>query len=155
MLVAFGEYGDLTVEQLVLKNPRHVSWVLWQIARERSQMAAVQPEIKRLIDIFNRKPINVKCHEEGCGKTAMLFTTDRRRFVEPFWWCDDCYSNQAGALPSKFIALKTYEQVLEYLNSPPRKVNSDYPKAIRALAEAKGLPKTLTKSAAVRFFEPF
>jgi hypothetical protein len=115
-------------------------------------MAIVQKEARRLISLFDKKPILKKCFGHNCSNIATRCTVYNINVEGPFWWCDTCDPYQRGALGGKLQALITYSQAISHVDMYCRGRKEDYQSIIRSMAEAKGLPARVGKVQAAAFF---
>jgi hypothetical protein len=150
MLVTFGKFKNTPIDLLVLKQPDYIDWMLKLINAE-GPMVHVISEVKRLISIFDAKPIIKCCTSRECGKVATrgsLYHND----ASPMWWCDDCNPYRTGAIAGKLEIVGTYQQALDYVNMYCSARKSDKRTIIKSFAEAKGLPSRVGKKQASEFF---
>lgn len=151
MNVGFCKHSDKSVAILVLKEPEYVAWVLNQ-PNPSGPLARVQAEVKRLIDIFDSKPIQKRCYGNSCSNVATQCSVYRDNVISPFWWCGACDPHQRGAVEGNLTLISTYRDALRHcVLYRVRKV--DLEKLITSLAQAKGLPQRVGEKQAEEFFK--
>jgi hypothetical protein len=146
--IGFGKFLDLTPEQLVLKEPKYVRWLL-ESELSGSALGLTQQIENTLLPLFDRKPILEDCHR--CKQSAFYATGYCRNSGLIYWWCDECDPYSAGAFPGKLIWICSYREALDFaLTSGSRK--TDYKRTIAVITKAKGGPARVTEQAAAKFF---
>ncbi len=108
-------------------------------------------EIKRLIAIFNRKPLLVKCSNPYCDRPA-TYGSLYRGSPDFLWWCDDCDPYSAGASPDRLVFVRNYAGAVTFVHRTCGNERETMRTIIKALARAKGLGPTITQSEADDFF---
>lgn len=151
MNVGFGKHKDKSVAILVLKDPEYVLWVLRQ-PNPSGPLARVQAEVKRLIGIFDSKPLQKKCCNTNCSNLATQCSIYLGNVSRLFWWCSTCDPRQRGAIEVNLTLIRSYREVLQHCALyNVRKV--DIGKLILSFAQAKGLPKRVGEVQAEEFFK--
>ena len=140
------------MELLVLKEPRYIQWLLGQQAAQ-GEMKRAQAEARRLIRLFDAKPFLKECF----GSTPPAHLAERCSVYgnvvdAPYWWCNNCNPYQSGADAGKLQVISTYEGALNHVSFFCGNRSRDYKALIKELAEAKGLPKRVSKAQAATFF---
>jgi exodeoxyribonuclease X-like protein len=146
--VDFGKHQGRVVEELILKDPDYVRWILDQPSA-RGSLAEVAEEAMRLIAIFDSKPFIRPCCGTNCPKQAtrgMVYG----RIPEPLFWCDDCNPRSKGVLWGTPRPVPAYRIIcmLAWGSGHP----SERKNLIRNLARAKGLPDRVGVDQAIAFF---
>jgi len=145
MTINIGENKEKSLAEIMLKNPKNVKWVLGQSDAEGA-LKKICEEIKRLIRIFDSKPFTKQCGGHNCHNLATRCTAYEDNFTALKWWCDNCDPYQSGVHPGALHIIRTYEDVLRYVNSVCRDRKTDYEAFIKKLAQEKGLPRRANKS---------
>ncbi len=147
MNVTFGKHSGKSVEELVLKDPSYISWVLKQSAS--GAMLAVKNHAKTLIEKFDAKPFQLKCHSCKANATWATVYMDN---VAPYWWCDSCDPYQLGANSGKLQSIRTYGDAARHVEHYCTAQKSCHTELVKHLARAKGLPTRVTAQALASFF---
>lgn len=137
MIVRFGKHSGKTVEEIVLRDPDYVAWLLRQ-ETPRGQMEAVCAEARRLIWIFDGKPFAARC--SSCEATATRCSIYRGPNHGLRCWCDECDPYSAGAGPGKLEVIRTYADAVRHVTSQCSSGKTDSRRIIRELAQVKDLP---------------
>ena len=88
MRIAFGKHRGALLEKILLTDPGYIEWMLNVQKRDRKFQELCQ-EACHLVHLFDRKPLQKECCNEGCGKQATrLSITDGG--YELNYWCDEC-----------------------------------------------------------------
>lgn len=88
MRIAFGKHRGALLERILLTDPGYIEWMLNVQKRDRKFQELCQ-EACRLVNLFDRKPLQKECCNDGCGKQATrLSITDGG--YELNYWCDEC-----------------------------------------------------------------
>lgn len=151
MIVGFGRHQGKLLEQLVLKEPEYVEWILAQ-PNPRGQMIAVQSELQRLIAKFDSKPFIEICQGSECDNNATRMVVYMSNTTVPTWWCDSCDPYQNGADRGKLQAISKYRNARSHVAVYCNGRKSDHVRLIRAMARAKGLAKRVADAQAEAFF---
>src|SRR4051812_5070141 len=106
MELSFGRHQGRTVEELVLKEPGYLMWMLTQPS-PTGEFARAVHEARRLIAVFDAKPFVRACYGTDCKSLATRFSAYRQS-TELFFWCGECDPCELGAWPTKITILKTY-----------------------------------------------
>lgn len=147
MVISFGAQRGKTAEEILIKEPFYVQYVLNEPAH--GPLLSLKKELLRLISIFDKKKFVVKCR--SCGKLATRGSAYRRNPNPLFFWCDDCDITSWGATRHKLTVITTYESALFHLaNDNANK--KEYRDLIKNLAIGKGLPNRITQKALTVFF---
>ncbi|WP_026330942.1 hypothetical protein [Agrobacterium sp. 10MFCol1.1] len=143
MEIQSGKHAGRSYEYMVLNHPDFVQWALGHGSEK------MKGEFKRLIGIFDRRPIEHKCH--SCANTAtrasMYTGADGVMF-----WCDGCNEYGSGANRGKLRIVKTYGEVVHMIDNYAAGNKKFKFQTIRELARGKGLPQRVSASQAVSFF---
>jgi hypothetical protein len=135
------------MELLVLKEPKYIHWVLDKPG-VTDGLLAIKNEAKRLTQVFDKKPYQVRC--QGCKKPATRLSVHGN--TDPMWWCDSCDPYQEGAADGKLQIFRTYSSALSHVELFCGSRASDYRDLIKAIARAKGLPARVGEAHAEAFF---
>ena len=144
MIVTFGKYDGKLVEQLLIRDPSYIIWMLAQKAPGKA-MAEVCDEARRLIEIFDAKPFVVPCSGEDCKHTATRCSVYRE--VNLQCWCDQCDPYSACPTPGKLRVIRTYGDAIQHAD---QKGTREF--LIRSLADLKGLKGRAQASKILAFF---
>jgi hypothetical protein len=141
-----GKFAGKTTEEVLLKFP---DWAAWNVRQyPDSKHSKVFKELWRT---FDAKPFTAPCR--SCGEKATRASAYRGS-PELMFWCDDCDPRSTGIESGKLRIVWTLGEVLEHVEITADG-NRDWSRRIvRALAEAKGLPKRVGEKAALAFFGP-
>src|SRR5688572_23983774 len=104
MQITFGKHKGKSIEEVLLKHPDYIHWMLQQ-DNSYGAMKALQEETIRLIDVFDSKPFVEPCHGRNCTRIATRCTVYRDAVDNPYWWCDNCDPGQSGASEYKITSL--------------------------------------------------
>jgi len=151
MNITFGKYNGKSIERLILTEPDYILWILEQTTT-MGPVAKIQPEVKRLMTIFDKKRLQNKCL--GCGKIATYCSAYMVNLRSLYWWCDECdpYQNQNGAISGKLHILRTYQDVIKNVRPLPGGEKSDLKLLIKAISESKGLARPINDNNVKSFF---
>ncbi len=144
MQIRSGKYAGKSSEQVVLKFPDYVEWYIGAYPT-----AKLSTEFKRLVGIFDRKPLRTKCYT--CKKSATLATAYMNN-PSLYFWCSDCDYYGSGANKGKLTIIKTYSNALQHIELNCGGYKSWKSTIIKSLAQAKGLPARVGDAQAVAFF---
>jgi hypothetical protein len=150
MLIQFGKHWGKSLEHVLLRDPDYVLWMLKQ-KEPSGPLARALREARRLIAVFDAKPVVRKCRGTGCRKPATrcsLYPANPR----PLWWCDGCDPYQLGASPGTLLVVKSYLDAITYVQSYCHGRKGDLSLIIKLIAEAKGLPSRVGDEEAEAFF---
>jgi hypothetical protein len=150
MLVTFGKHSGKSAEMLVLKHPDYAWWMLG-VELPTAFLRQVQQELRRLIKVYNDKPIVVPCQAPDCGSTATRGSVSRGA-VWPRFWCDECDPYQLGASSGKLQIVRSFEDAICYVNMFCEGRKDMMRILIKELARAKGLPTRVGEQQAEKFF---
>jgi hypothetical protein len=142
-VIDFGKHYGTPVTLLVLKNPAYVWWMLSQ-PTPRGKLVAACSQARRLIALFDNKPIIYQCNQ--CENRATRGTVWQGN-VHPYWWCDSCSSRE-----NKALVIRDYLGALSYVGAFCDGRQGDMKVLIRLIAEAKGLPPRVGVMEADSFF---
>lgn len=147
MWMAFGRHSGRSVEAVVLKQPDYVVW-MWEQRQPGSRLSAARAKARRLIQAFDAKPFVVPCSEHDCRRRATQFSVydGSTRIV---FWCRRCRPSRFGG---KVSLANTYVELVNHVLSTASGGREALRSAVRALAEAKGLPRRVGESQAQEFF---
>lgn len=152
MRVPFGKYAGKSTEILVLKHPDYAFSILGE--REATgHFHDIQVEIRRLIQLFDQKPIlrPCMCGPCMCGRCATRGTVYKRT-VQPYWWCENCDPYRLGASPGKLQIIRSYFDAVDCANMCGAGWRSAFKILINEMARAKGLPERVGEAQALAFF---
>lgn len=154
MKINFGKHSGKSLEILILKDPSYIKWILAQTS-PKGEMAVIKTHAKKLIAIFDAKPItNKNCWAfRECHNKATKLTVYRDN-IDPYWWCDTCDPYQTGANPGKLQSPVHYVSALEHVEAFCSDKKSSHSKIIKTIARAKGLPMRVGEAQAQKFFYP-
>ena len=149
--LTFGKMLGKTVEELLLKEPDYIVWML-RLENPQGKMVEVVREAKRLIQIFDAKPFIYPCVGQKCEKLA-AYCTVTRQAIQLVPWCDTCnpYFEQ-GESPGRLQKIRTYGDAVGHVDQWCGGTKGFLKTLIRGLAEEKGLPKRITAAVAETFF---
>lgn len=136
MMIHFGKHKGKTTEEVVLKEPKYVAWILDQTVMN-GPMAKIRPEIKRLVAHFDAKPIQERCFR--CARPATRYTGGRMASSAKYW-CESCDPESAGGDLAKFTVVRTYQDAVLHAAKCGGS-EADYKTVIRRFAISKGLPE--------------
>lgn len=139
MVVMFGKHQGKTVAFLVLKEPDYVRWVLEQ-QNPTGGLARVHAEAKRLIAIFDQKPIIGSCMGHNCKQPAVRFTAYAGNSAALYTWCATCDPYESGANSGTLTEIRGFRDALRHVTWTDGGAKSGYKSIVRAMALRKGLP---------------
>ena len=149
MIIGFGKHNGRTTEQLVLREPDYVSWLLSKPDLS-GRAVAVRQDIHRLLKTFDTKPFVKKCAK--CRKPATYGTAYIGNVPSfGYWWCGDCNPYSSGAYPGMLRRIRTYHDALEFVESCGGS-KTDYKAVIAKFVDAKGVQRPITAKNAANFF---
>lgn len=134
---------------LVIKDPAYVMWMI-RTPGLTGPMARERVEAIRLIDVFDAKPIQTACSEPGCASPAVRLTAAEGRTSGFYAWCNCCRPVCDGGRP--FSLVRTYREALRHNESNCGNTKAGQLRVVRALAEAKGLPRLQAPASIEAFF---
>ena len=143
-----GVHKGRSMEELVLKEPAYVHWLLGQ--SPSGPLLAMKNEAKRLIVKFDAKPYVVKCFEP-CGNQVTRLSVYGDN-IAPYWWCAGCDSYGQGANAGKLQIFSTYGSALKHVEYFCAGKTSDYRLLIKSMAKAKGIPARVGDAQLKAFF---
>lgn len=149
MILTVGKHRGKSVEEVVLKDPSYIAWMLSQ-ADPSEALAQACDEARQLIGTFNGKPFVKKCSGDGCDEMATRCTVYGPN-VNPWYWCDKCDPYAAGATRGNLSEIRTYWDAIQHVNFHGDGRKSSLEVLIRNLARAKGLPDRVGASQASAF----
>jgi len=132
-----GKHQGKSMEQLVVKEPAYIHWLLAQ--SPTGGLLAMKNEAKRLIQIFDAKPYAVSCFNR-CGRPATRFSVYGNG-IAPMWWCAACDPYGQGANQGKLQILISYMQALSHVDFFCGGRTTDYRSLIKDMAQAKGVTR--------------
>lgn len=144
----FGKHQGRFVEELILKEPEYIRWIL-DIANPRGSMLEVVEAAVRLIGLFDAKPLIKPCRGAGCGKPATRCVVYGQTLSLSFW-CNDCDPYSLGAARGMLRSFPGYRDACmqPWGTGNPKELKT----LIRDVARAKGLPDRVGQSEAIAFF---
>jgi hypothetical protein len=151
MRVHFGKQKGKLVEELVIKNPDYVSWVL-SVPNPTWALAALRDEAQRLIQLFDAKPFIRQCQGEGCANLACRLSVYVDNTSELMWWCAECNPYQMGANGGRLFMVSTYHGALGHIRNICGNHKASMIELIRGLAAVKGLPSRSGEKQLMEFF---
>lgn len=143
-----GMHKGKPMEELVLKEPAYVHWLLGQAPS--GPLLTMKNEARRLIAKFDSKPYVVKCFER-CGRTGTRLSVYGDS-IAPYWWCDACDPYGLGANAGKLQIFGTYGAALDHVQFFCGGKKTDYRALIKDMAKAKGLPARVGEVQLKSFF---
>jgi hypothetical protein len=148
MLAGIGTHKGRSMEELVIKEPGYIHWMLGQKATG-SGLSAMQGEAKRLIKKFDAKPFAKRCF--SCGAPVTRFSVYMNN-VSPMFWCATCDPYSQGANPGKLQIFDNYDHALLHVQFFCNGNKGDYRDLIKEIAKAKGMPARVGASQLASFF---
>src|SRR5262245_22995737 len=88
MIITIGKYNGKSIEELLLKTPNYIIWMLG-LEDPNGEMPFVIEEARKLIDIFDMKRFVDPCHGQGCSQPAIRCTVEPVS-LRPTVWCNSC-----------------------------------------------------------------
>ncbi len=150
MIIPIGKHSGKSVEWLVLNRPDYVKWVLKEPTRPGSGLASVKAESLRLISLVDEKPIIKPCH--NCSNTATRFTGYQENSYTFYAWCETCDPYRlSGAVEWKLTVIRTYKDVLNFIERRCDGRRGEYRLAINTIAMAKGFPERSSEAGIQKF----
>ena len=143
MKLKFGRYHNKHLEDVVIDYGDYVSWMLG-CKTPFQELQALLPDVRRLVTVFDSKPILLRCQKPGCGADATCIAiTQSHRGVRA---CATCQ------IRGEIYRIKSYGDAWLFT-----KLFRDDPRLflrtlVRELAYAKGLPKRARYSDRKQFF---
>ena len=150
MILPFGKHFGLAVKLLVLRDPGYGAWA--RPGRSAAGLANVQREIRRLIGIFDAKPLTGACSAADCGN-AVTIATAYSGSTNLMWWCDDCGRREASARSGKVRLVRTYLDAAGHVGASCPSGHDEAARLVRGLARAKGLQDVVGERQALAFFD--
>lgn len=146
--VDFGKFQGRFVEELILKEPEYIDWIL-RVPNPRGSMLEVVEAAVRLIGIFDAKPLIKPCRGTDCGKLATRCVVYGQTLSLSFW-CDGCDPYSLGAARGMLRAFPGYRDACmqPWGTGNPKELKT----LIRDVARAKGLPNRVGQNEAITFF---
>lgn len=148
MRMTFGKRKGMTIEELVLRDPNYIIWMLG-LEDPQGEMPFVCEEVRKLIDIFDRKRFVNPCQGRDCPKPATRCTVSHHGLV-PIVWCDTCVRQGIFQIDYEVTDYLNAATILNKLGGSPW----DLPKLIQPIAQAKGLPANAAERDMHLFFHP-
>jgi hypothetical protein len=127
-----------SVETLVLDDPAYVRTLLGEL-EAGGPLAGVVARARRLIAVFDARPLVVPCQGPGCTERATRGCVYQGA-VRPTWWCARCDPYEQGAAPGKLVDIASAGEAIDYVRGYCNGRAADLRFLIRALARARGLP---------------
>lgn len=144
-----GVHKGKLVEELVIKEPAYVHWLLGQ--SPTGGLLGMKIEAKNLIKKFDGKPYTVKCFNR-CGNPVARLSVYGDSIV-PMWWCTNCDPYDQGANDGKLQIFSHYVDALDHVQMYCDGKKGDYRSLIKSMAKAKGLPARVGEPQLEAFFE--
>lgn len=140
MNMSFGKHWGKPIAWVMIQDPTYFIWM-------NNKGMTNKPEFhffQRLLATFVQKPfINARCPYCNGKNPVYGLTLYKRTFNGEFWICKKCRLYAGGA----------FEETLTIITNPFISTFSSNAKDImKAMAEAKGVPKRKTKKAMADFF---
>jgi hypothetical protein len=148
MQIVFGKHAGTTFEDLVLKEPAYVVWMLNHPEHTGERACA---EAKRLLDIFDKKPFITPCSGSGCNNQATRCSLYEES-IQPRWWCNKCDPYSMGAKPGSLFIRQYYIEAWAYVHYMCNRRKRYFRELLRDMARAKGLPWRAGKQEVQAFF---
>ncbi len=148
MIITFGKKKGVEVGKVLLKDPDYIAWALNQ--SNSGPMGALQTEAKRLIAKFGTKPLTTVCH--GCKGNATYFTAYANNANSLYSWCDTCNPYSSGANPGKLTSIRSFSDAMAHIAYSCGNLKKGKTAIVKAMAEAKGLPKRVGDAEVAAFF---
>jgi hypothetical protein len=150
VFIKFGKYRGKSVESLLLTEPDYAAWIC-RVDNPTAELLRIRLEIKRLVERFDLKRIVMRCQNPECREFATRCSVYYRA-VRPKWWCDKCDPYLAGATPGKLEIIRSYWEVVWYVNACCDDRKMAMRRLVKELARAKGLPTRAGDAQAIAFF---
>jgi hypothetical protein len=145
MKITVGKDKGTEIHELFFSNPKFIGWALHE-TNPGTRLFYCITEMKRLIDIFDKKPFEIKCFGRDCTKKSTRLTAAKGNIQSYFFWCNKCDPFQMGATPGKIASLSTYLQATSFVTRYCSGRKKDYVYIIRKMAQAKNIfEKRLTQ----------
>jgi hypothetical protein len=145
MRLQYGRYQGRTAETLLLRAPDYALWVL----RHRPDGKLAQC-FRELIAAFNARPLQSPCQACGAQATRAAALPERS---ELYFFCDACALYPDAAPFGAAQDLRTLAQLADHVErTARRRATARFRALVRGMAQAKGLPRRITESAAEAFF---
>ncbi|NKN08614.1 hypothetical protein [Rhizobium laguerreae] len=129
---------------MMINHPDFVQWMI-----EEADASRTKEEFRKLVGIFDRRPIEQECY--SCDNTAtrasMYQGADGLMF-----WCEGCNEYGSGANRGKLRIVTTYREVLHMIDAFAAGNKKFKFQTIRELARGKGLSKRITEANLTAFF---
>lgn len=151
MLLTFGKYEGRTVDELVLKDPGNLLWMLAQPDPAPS-MARACEEARRLVAVFNSKPFLRDCTHRNCHERATVISVYQGNPRPLMFWCEQCDPHSHGAAHGRLYVVHTYQDAVRLSRLCGLFSMADMKYVIRHMAIAKGLADRVGKRQAQAFF---
>lgn len=153
MRMPFGKYKDHYVAEVVVKYADYVRYC-FEVKNPDHQMSLVVDKMKRLIIIFDEKPITRNCMTDGCrNKATKLFANCNIEEVFVSCWCNHCDPYESDEIGEYFKEIWTYSDaahfVRDHYNYRPYYLGA----IIRSLSKAKGLNRNASGEECRLFFK--
>lgn len=149
--IGIGEHKGKLPGAVVINHPDYVQSLLAKHNVTGSQ-ADLKADFQRLINIFDNTPYTKMCASPGCRNLAVKCTAYRYAFNYLQWWCDSCDPYGSGAPLGTLRQITSYRDALRYIDQENNRSVSAKRTLVRMLAQAKGLPKSVTRKAVAKFF---
>lgn len=148
MLLTFGKHQGRSVDEVVLKDPDYLLWMV-RLPDPSDSMERVCDEARRLVGVFNSKPFLKTC--AACQASATRISVYPGN-VTPMYWCDHCNPYCCGAAPGRLLLLATYQDAVSHILVRTFYTKTEIKQILRRMSRAKGLPDRLGKRQAQEFF---
>jgi hypothetical protein len=144
-----GKHFGKIIETLVLKEADYISWLLSKRG-VTGELAAARNEARRLIRIFDQKPMVEACSTDQCPNLATRLSAYVGN-MRVLAWCDACDPASFGASSKRLTMIRTYFEAIDHaMLSGGRR--TAIRAIIKSLAQAKGLPSRVGEAEAEGFF---
>jgi hypothetical protein len=152
MVIKFGRHKGMSLEVLVLQHPDYAAWMLFKESAN-CMLAEARGEARRLIQIFDERPFVAGCQgqDPDCDRPATRGSVYKGT-TGTFWWCDECDPYQMGASPRKLEIVRSYTDVIYFVEAFCDASKNALKALISEMAEAKGLPTRVDENQAAAFF---
>ncbi|MBY3171643.1 hypothetical protein [Rhizobium laguerreae] len=144
MQIQSGRHAGKSCESMMINHPDLVQWMI-----EKADPSRTKDEFKRLVTIFDRRPIEETCH--GCANVATRASLYQGG-DDLMFWCDGCNEYGSGANRGKLRIVTRYLEVVRMIDTFAAGNKKFKFQMIRQLARGKGLAKRMTNDNLIDFF---
>jgi hypothetical protein len=143
MQIYIGKHKGKSVEQIVLRHPNYIEWLLNE--SPSGELRKIQQHALVLLQHFDGKTMVRKCQGSDCNRQATRMASYKRS-ASLSLWCRHCHPYQTGASANTLDIVESYDDVLAVTQGSTRT------RVITALAEAKGQTGRLNSAKWVSFW---